>query len=56
MKYYGRQGLLKGIWCLDSNETLSPGQRAEIDRVYAAYPHLTDDTFVRQHLGEWLKG
>ena len=30
-----RQGLLEGIWCLDENETLSPGQAAEIDRVIA---------------------
>ena len=35
-----RQGLLEGTWCLDTNEGLSPGQAAEIDRVYAAYPHL----------------
>jgi hypothetical protein len=38
-----RQGLLEGIWCLDENETLSPGQRDEIDRVYEAYPHLRED-------------
>src|SRR5437879_5239906 len=44
-----RQGLLNGTWCLDPNETLSPGQRAEINRIYAAYPHLNDDSFVRQH-------
>ena len=49
-----RQGLLEGIWCLDCNETLSPGQKEEIDRVYAAYPHLNDDEFVRQGLDEWL--
>ncbi|MEZ0266809.1 MAG: dihydrodipicolinate synthase family protein [Phycisphaerae bacterium] len=49
-----RQGLLEGTWCLDEHETLSPGQSAEIDRVYAAYPHLNDDAFVRQHLHEWL--
>ena len=42
-----RQGLLEGIWCLDPNETLGPGQKEEIDRVYAAYPHLNDDAFVR---------
>ena len=42
-----RQGLLEGIWCLDPNETLGPGQKQEIDRVCAAYPHLTDDAFVR---------
>jgi dihydrodipicolinate synthase/N-acetylneuraminate lyase len=43
-----RQGLLEGIWCLDERENLSSGQRAEIDRVYRAYPHLNDDDFVRQ--------
>ena len=49
-----RQGLLEGIWCLDPNETLSPGQAAEIDRVYRSYPHLNDDAFVAEHLHEWL--
>ncbi len=51
-----RQGLLEGIWCLDHAETLSPGQAQEIDRVYEAYPHLNDDTFVEAHRDEWLKG
>jgi hypothetical protein len=49
-----RQGLLAGIWCLDPNETLGPGQRQEIDRVCAAYPHLNDDAFVRANLERWL--
>jgi len=49
-----RQGLLEGIWCLDPNETLSPGQDAEIDRVYRMYPHLADDDFVAQHRDAWL--
>ena len=49
-----RQGLLEGIWCLDPNETLSPGQADEIDRVYRSYPHLNDDAFVAEHLHEWL--
>ena len=49
-----RQGLLEGIWCLDPRETLGPGQKEEIDRVYAAYPHLNDDEFVRQGLPLWL--
>jgi dihydrodipicolinate synthase/N-acetylneuraminate lyase len=49
-----RQGLLEGIWCLDPKETLSPGQAAEIDRVYAAYPEMNDDAFVRENLGRWL--
>jgi hypothetical protein len=50
-----RQGLLEGIWCLDPNETLSPGQREEIDRVYCAYPHLNDDDFVREGRDAWLQ-
>jgi dihydrodipicolinate synthase/N-acetylneuraminate lyase len=50
-----RQGLLEGIWSLDPNEKLSPGQSEEIDRVYRAYPHLNDDAFVREHLDEWLR-
>ncbi len=49
-----RQGLLEGIWCLDEQETLGPNQFAEIDRVLAAYPHLTDNDFVREHLDQWL--
>lgn len=49
-----RQGLLAGRWCLDPEEDLSPGQLQEIDRVVAAYPHLTDDYFVSSHLDRWL--
>ena len=50
-----RQGLLQGIWCLDENEGLSPGQASEIDRVYQDYPHLNDDQFVAEHLDAWLR-
>jgi dihydrodipicolinate synthase/N-acetylneuraminate lyase len=50
-----RQGLLEGIWCLDPAETLSPGQREEIDRVYTAYPHWNDDAFVAAHRAQWLE-
>ena len=49
-----RQGLLEGIWCLDPNETLGPGQKEEIDRIYAAYPDLNDDAFVRENRERWL--
>jgi len=49
-----RQGLMQGIWCLDPDEGLSPGQAAEIDRVCRAYPHLTDDAFVAANLNRWL--
>jgi len=51
-----RQGLLEGIWCLDPSEGLNVGQMEEIDRVYAAYPHLNDDSFVECNRDEWLKG
>jgi hypothetical protein len=50
-----RQHLLEGNWCLNPNEVLGPGQRAEINRVYRAYPHLNDDQFVAEHLDSWLK-
>jgi hypothetical protein len=50
-----RQCLLEGRWCLDPNEDLSPGQLDEIDRVCRLYPHLTDDSFVQEHLDEWLR-
>jgi dihydrodipicolinate synthase/N-acetylneuraminate lyase len=49
-----RQGLLRGTWCLDPDERLSPGQSAEIDRVTRAYPELNDDEFVSEHLDAWL--
>jgi hypothetical protein len=49
-----RQGLLEGIWTLDKEEKLSPGQKDEINRVYDAYPELNDDDFVRDNLEKWL--
>lgn len=49
-----RQGLFEGTWCLDPDEVLSPGQAAEIDRVYAAYPDLNDDHFIAAHRDRWL--
>jgi len=49
-----RQGLLNGIWCLDPQEGLSPGQAEEITRVTHAYPHLMDHDFVQQNLERWL--
>ncbi|HEY0074371.1 MAG TPA: hypothetical protein VGB77_09735, partial [Abditibacteriaceae bacterium] len=50
-----RQGLLRGIWCLNPDETLSPRQNEELDRITRAYPELNDDEFVRTHLDEWLR-
>jgi len=49
-----RQDLLEGVWCLDPREALSPGQKEEIDRVYRAYPELSDDEFVREGRDTWL--
>jgi len=50
-----RQGLFEGIWCLDPDEGLSPGQAEEIERVCRAYPHLNDDAFVAEHRDRWLR-
>lgn len=47
-----RQGLMRGTWCLNPDEKLSPGQKGEIDRVYDAYPSLNDDAFVRDFLAQ----
>jgi len=49
-----RQGLLKGIWCLDPAEGLSPGQAREIDRVTREHADLSDDGFVAANLSRWL--
>ncbi len=45
-----RQGLITSIACLNPEESLSPGQAEEIDRVYKMYPHLNDDAFVKEFL------
>ena len=50
-----RQGLLEGVWCLEPEETLSPGQFEEIDRILKAYPELADDAFVRENVDRWLE-
>ncbi|KWX81648.1 dihydrodipicolinate synthetase, partial [Paenibacillus riograndensis] len=50
-----RQGLLEGLWCLNPEEQLSPGQLEEISRVSRDYPHLVDNDFVAAHLEEWLR-
>jgi hypothetical protein len=50
-----RQGLLDGLWCLDSSEGLSAGQADEITRVHRSYPHLNDDAFVLEGRDRWLQ-
>jgi hypothetical protein len=47
-----RQKLLEGTWCLNPNESLSPGQLEEIDRICGQYPELTDDRFVIDFLND----
>jgi hypothetical protein len=49
-----RQGLLESISCIDPEETLSPGQAAEIDRVCREHADLSDDAFVAAGLDRWL--
>ncbi|KAF0093260.1 MAG: dihydrodipicolinate synthase/N-acetylneuraminate lyase [Puniceicoccaceae bacterium 5H] len=50
-----RQGLLEGIWTLNPEEGLSPGQAEAIDRIYRTYPELNDDAFIQSHLDAWLR-
>lgn len=50
-----RQGLVGSVHCLNPQEVLSPGQADELTRVCAAYPWLTDDAFVAEHLDRWLR-
>jgi hypothetical protein len=46
--------VLEGVWCLDPEEGLSPGQAEEIDRVCRVHADLSDDAFVRENLAQWL--
>jgi hypothetical protein len=49
-----RQALLEGIWCLDPEEGLSPGQAEEIERVVRVHSELGDDAFVSANRERWL--
>lgn len=49
-----KQGIYENMLCLNPDETVSPGQIDEIERVYKMYPHLSDDDFVRENLDKWL--
>lgn len=49
-----RQGLLKGIWCIDPAEGLSPGQAEALAAVSRDHSELTDDGFVADNLERWL--
>lgn len=49
-----RQGLMRGTWCLDPDETMGPGQMEELERILRDYPELTDDDFIRENLERWL--
>lgn len=48
-----RQGLMKNIYCINPDETLSEGQLEELNRVCAKYPHLSDDEFIQANIEQW---
>ena len=48
-----KQGLMKSLNCINPNEVLSPGQDTEIERIYAMYPNLVDDEFVKENIESW---
>jgi dihydrodipicolinate synthase/N-acetylneuraminate lyase len=50
-----RHGLLRGAWCLDPDEVVSDRQRAQLDRIWDAYPDLRDDDFIAANLDDWLR-
>lgn len=50
-----QQGMLEGVWCLNPDEGLSPGQSEEIRRVRQKYPQLSDDAFVSESIDAWLR-
>lgn len=50
-----RQGLMENILCLNPDETMSPGQIEELNRVYEMYPHLSDDDFIKANIDAWKK-
>lgn len=54
MEVLRRSGLAPSNRCLNPDETLSPGQADELDRIARIYPHLNDDTFVAENLDRWL--
>jgi len=47
------QGLMKNIYCLNPEETMSEGQKEEIKRVYKMYPYLNDDDFIKENIEKW---
>lgn len=51
-----RQGLLENNLCLNPAEVLSAGQADQINRVYAMYPEMNDDAFVKANAERWLSG
>jgi len=48
-----KQGLMETVYCLNPDETLSEGQAAEIDRLWAAYPDVADDAFMEAFIKQF---
>jgi len=49
-----QQGLLKSTRCLDPDESLSPGQAEELERISLAYPEMDDREFIAENIDSWL--
>jgi hypothetical protein len=50
-----RQGLVPTNLCLNSHESLSPGQAEELTRVMRGHPEFVDDAFVAEYRDAWLR-
>lgn len=48
-----KQGLMKSLNCINPKEVLSLGQVEEFERIYAIYPELFDDDFVKDNIEKW---
>ena len=46
---------MENILCLNPEETMSPGQAEELDRIYEMYPYLSDDDFIKENIDAWKK-
>jgi dihydrodipicolinate synthase/N-acetylneuraminate lyase len=54
MEVLRRTGLAPSNRCLNPDESLSPGQAEELDRIEDTYPHLDDGDFIASNLDRWL--
>lgn len=50
-----QQGLLASSRCLSDTEVLANGQADRIALMRERYPELLDETFISEHLDEWMR-